>query len=58
MTVSNGVNLRDPEHVHGAREARICYIFCFMPKDMGYINSNNGANSGMYPEVKKQCKQQ
>ena len=25
-----------------------------MPKDMGYINSNNGANSSMYPEVKKQ----
>jgi len=23
-----------------------------MPKDMGYINSNNGANSSMYPEVK------
>jgi len=25
-----------------------------MPKDMGYISSNNGANSSMYPEVKKQ----
>ena len=24
-----------------------------MPKDMGYINSNNGANSSMYPEVKQ-----
>ena len=22
-----------------------------MPKDMGYINSNNGANSSMYPNL-------